>query len=97
MTKVQSSMLSCVATLVAVISWVVLRVYSAPANQQFIQKFFLILILVAGLVLLISSLFNFKRTNKKIFSVLFLILGIASIMYSGFVLYLILALQNAGF
>jgi hypothetical protein len=97
MTKIQNLVLNYIALVVAIVSYIILKIYSSFYYLQIVQKLFLMLIFLSGLILIINNFFNLKKSNKKIITVLFVCLGIVLVIYSGLALYLIFALQNTGF
>lgn len=94
MTKVQKIILNYAAIVIALFSYVGLKTYSDFHYLQIVQRSFLLLIFLSGLALVIN---NLKENKRKVFTVLFISLGVALVVYSGFVLYLIFALRNIGF
>lgn len=97
MTKMQKIILDYVAIFVALLSYIVLKTYTDFHYLQIVQKFFISFIFISGLVIVINNLVNLKQARKKYIGILLLCFGALLVVYSGFVLYLILAFQNASF
>lgn len=97
MSKIQNIAWNCLAVFLIIASYVFLRVYSDFYYIQIVQKIFVSIIFVCGLIIIINNSLYLKVAVKKYFTIILLLLGIAVSIYSGFVLYLILALQNTGF
>lgn len=97
LSKMQNVVWNWIATIVAISSYVFLKTYNNFPNVQFVQKLFLAILFFCGLILIVNNILYFKKTNKKYFAVLFLLLGIILTVYFGFILYLMLALQNTSF
>lgn len=97
MTKIQNTVLNYITIAIALFSYAVLKTYNDFQYLQIIQKIFIFLIFFSGLGMLINNFLYFKQANKKYITVALICLGIVLVIYSGIALYLISALQNAGF
>ena len=97
MTKKQNTMVNYVAILLALVSYIILKTYNDFHYLQIVQKIFLSVLFICGLIVIINNIINLKRASKKLISILLLCFGVVLALYSGFALYLILALQNTGF
>jgi len=97
MSKAQNAVLNYCAVAVTIISYIVTRVYNDFQYLQVVQRSFLIVMFLAGLTMIINNFLYIKQTRKKFLSIFFICLGVIIAVYTGFTLYLILALQNTGF
>ena len=97
MTKTQNITLNCIAVVLTLISYLVLKIYTDFHYLQLIQKTFLSIMFFSGLVIIVNNITYLKKTSKKYIIILLICLGIILSVYTGFTLYLILALQNTGF
>ncbi len=91
---VRQKILNYITTIVAILSYIILKIYNSSQNLQTIQKVFLVLIFLCGLIFIIN---NLKGNNGTFLKILFVCIGALLVVYSGFILYLIFALQNVGF
>lgn len=94
MTKFKNRFLNYVALIGAIILYVSLETYNMGQN---LQEFLLFLILICGLILFINNIICLKSSSSKLISILLICFGAIIVLYFGFILYLVLALQNAIF
>ena len=97
MTKTQNLVWNYLSIFVALLSYTILKIYTDSNYLQTVQKIFISLIFICGFIIVINNVLYFKQSIKKYITILLLCFGIALFVYSGFVLYLIFALQNTGF
>lgn len=96
MTKKQSLLINYAALFVAVFIYLFLRINNLK-YLHITQEISLLLILICGLTLIVNNFKLVKRLEKNLSGWLFFVLGIIVSLYPIFILYLMVALQNAGF
>jgi hypothetical protein len=97
MTKKQKIVLNYVLIFISLFSYFVLKTNNDTPYLQIIQKVFFSVLLLCGIVIVLNNFALLKQVSKKYIIILLLCFGIILTIYSGLILYLILALQNTGF
>ena len=97
MTRKLNILINYVVIIIIFFSYIIIRNYDDFRYVQLVQKSFLSILFLCGLTLVYSNYLYIKQVSKKIVPIIFLSVGLGVSVYSGILLYLVMALQNMGF